>query len=631
MGNSKNYQFAKSIKSGSSINPITPIGSGASGSALQYPMQRYIQYTERDWRYCADQMINSSFGMPWAQIVTWMVSADPFIQNLIFKRLAPITSLRFVIQDEESVTNEELTKFLKDRWFHQLIEAIMMAIFQGFSGIQIDLKANHVTSYPLELLDYKKKALKFAFYELSGSTVFNNYSNMAWFEYNKSHQTALGLYQPMTLEYISMSTTNQNWVGFTTNTAFPTRQVYYMSGNEATDYLRDAQGNKIIDPITGQPETKKYNQLRDWSFKFAKENNPNSVVALPMSYDQSNGEIIKQVHIEDSQIGAHTGTAYKACMDRITLGQERLSLLVLGSVLTSLPGSSRALGEVHERQSDKVIESDRKWVLDCLNDVIYPKLNFPEGFKFAIDDSESITLEEALQYSDIAQKNSKKISDEFFSHIGLPSNYITEAEPEEEEVEVKEEVVKKVKEKKPKKGKTGLSAVYQNIKSLFGQEEKEEWEEVDVVETITKKEIIKKPIPKERLNFKNYNLNSCEELMRISSKADLFEPSKKEFEEYFICLNMDKRKGLYLKDQTGNKVILNDIAHKVDKIGFNLFKETLSTADEVWKVKNKLSYLKYYNNVTYQVTTENGELTSAKCLRSYKDVEQVRKGELCNK
>lgn len=639
MADKSTYGFARGIMSTSSVNPITPIGKGVYGTSLQYPMQRYIQYTERDWRYCVDQMVNSAFGMPWAQIVTWMLSADPFIQALIFKRLSPITSLRYVIQDEEGVIDDELTNRIKDRWFHQLIEAIMMAIFQGFSGIQIDFKNNSTTNYPLELIDYKQKALKFAFYELTGTTIFNDHANMAWFEYNRGHQTALGLYQPMTFEYISMATTNINWVAFTTNTAFPIRTVNYMSGNEATDYLRDAEGNIIYNPITGLPETKNYNQLKDWAVMFAEQNSPNAIVALPMSYDEANGNIIKQIQIEDSTLGAHTGTAYKACQDRIELGQQRLSLLVLGSVLTTLPGSSRALGEVHERASDKIIESDRKWVLDCLNDIMLPKLNFPEGYKFAIDDSESMSLEEAQRYSDIVKENNRELGDEFFSKIGLPNNYISKVEPEEQEIEVKEEIVKKVPKKvvrkEKKERKTALNNVWKrlglnfiNPHPKFDEVEVIDIVEEEVIETIIRKEIIQKEIPKSKLNFKNYDLESCEVNMSLSSNTKLYEPTKKEFEKYFMSFELDKKKNMFFKDKNNNKIILNNINDKISKIGFDLFKDTALNADELWKTGDILNYIKYYNNVVYNIKTCEGELIEAKCLRSYKDVELLRNGEL---
>lgn len=82
-----------------SINPIKPVGLG-NHVAYAYPMTRYIDYTERDWRMYSDQLINNGMAQGWDTMVTWMLASSPFIQTLIERRLNPILSARYVLMDE---------------------------------------------------------------------------------------------------------------------------------------------------------------------------------------------------------------------------------------------------------------------------------------------------------------------------------------------------------------------------------------------------------------------------------------------------------------------------------------------------------------------------------------------------
>ena len=130
-----------------STNPIKPVGLG-NHVAYAYPMTRYIDYTERDWRMYSDQLINNGMAQGWDTMVTWMLASSPFIQTLIERRLNPILSARYVLMDENGDVDEALTEQIDKGWFLKWIEAASMAIFQG---VFFSLKTTNWSATPSRL------------------------------------------------------------------------------------------------------------------------------------------------------------------------------------------------------------------------------------------------------------------------------------------------------------------------------------------------------------------------------------------------------------------------------------------------------------------------------------------------
>jgi len=607
---------------GSSMNPITPVGFGKY-TGLQMPFSRYINYEPRDWRSSSDMLINTTLGQRWSELVTWMLSADPFVQTLIERRLNPLRSIEFVIQDENGVVDDEWTYIIcKNPIFPKIIEEIQMSVFQGFSAFQFNFEKKIFAAFPIELIDYKKKSLKHSYYDQEGNYVFNDYNDLAYCEHSLKHQTVLGMFQPLTLEYISLQKHRKNWDAFGTNTAVPTRIIGYNKGSV----------ERITQMVNGVSTEIEVNTVREEAENIAENVSPNQTVMIPFSFDKDTGKMEYQIEIKNSEQSAHTGTAYKCYEEAIRLCEERMTQLVLGATLTMFEGSSRSLGEVHGSITKEIIEADIKLVLDNLENVIKKKLNLPEGLFFGTNQTQNMPINEAEQISKIAKDNNKILTEEFFNKIGVPKEYIEEVKNKEESAFEEKEIEEKeiVKKKIPKKNKKSLVSKAIN---LF-LEEKEDLNFDYIEELVVTKKIIQvekkitiKP-PVEKRNSRYYNLKPVNEIMEFQNKKKL------------IKLNYREKRNELL-NLLNNGFILDNIDNMLPE-GLDCVLECLKSPTETWAIELlnenlkdsavESVFLKYYTDFVYCVKTLSDEknivILESKPLRSCLEVEKLRKGLL---
>ena len=427
--------MARATNKQNSVNPIKPVGLG-SFVVKTYPMTRYIDYTEADWRMYSDQLINNGMAQGWDTMVTWMLASSPFVQTLIERRLNPILSARYVLMDENGNVDEALTEQIDKGWFRKWIEAASMAIFQGYSGGVFQPQNNKIERYPISVIDPFNRALKHTPFDLNGHERFDDYSNLFYVEYSSQHQTMLGLFQPLLKEYVGIAITLRNWLASGTRLAFPLTQVGYNgAGVELQDYIAP----------DGTIQQKKVNPNQETAREIAANIDPTVAITTPFSVDDG-----KQVYsIEVKQTEHHsTSDAYKTYYDYIDQAEIRMINLVLGSQLTIKEGNSRSLGEVHERVAKTYAERDVKWMVEVLNNVLKPKLNIPDNRWFSDDSASTMSMDEAQKMSDIVNQNGKQLTQEFFTQIGLPENFYEDksgislppvAIKEEAEIETKEE------------------------------------------------------------------------------------------------------------------------------------------------------------------------------------------------
>ena len=393
-----------------STNPIKPVGMG-NHVVQTYPMTRYIDYTERDWRIASDRLINNGQGQMWDTIVTWMLSSSSFVQTLVERRLTPILSTRFVLVDKDGEVDEELTESINKRWFKSWIESAAMAIFQGYSAGVFDPKMNKTERYPIAVIDPFNRALKHNPFELNGQERFADYSNLFYVQYSSQHQTMLGLFQPLVKEYIGISITLRNWLASGTRQAFPMTQVGYKSA-VVTNQVTNEQDEEELQQVNQNKATAEY---------IADNIDPTVAIVTPFSIDDKGNQVYD---VDVRQTEHHSSdNAYKTYADYINEAEIRMINLVLGSQLTMKEGTSRALGEVHERVSKTYAERDVEWMLDILNNELKPKLNIPEDHYFSQDSTTALTLDDAQKLSTIVNENGKQLTQDFFTQIGLPDNF----------------------------------------------------------------------------------------------------------------------------------------------------------------------------------------------------------------
>jgi SPP1 gp7 family putative phage head morphogenesis protein len=398
----------------SAVNPIKPVGF--DGFVVQtYPMTRYLDYTEADWRTASDRLINTGMGQDWDTMVTWMLSSSTLIQTLIDRRLNPVRAVKFTVVDEYGDVNEEWTEAINKEWFKQFVDAAMMAVFQGYSAGVFSPEKNKLERYPIALIDPFNKALKHTPYDTNGHERFEDYSNLFYVEYSSQHQTMLGLFQPISKEYIGIAITLRNWLASGTRHAFPVTQVGY--NGDAT----------ILQTITnpdGTQEQVQTNQNKEVAQYISRNIDPTVAITTPFHLGNDN----KPVYDVEVKQTEHTSTdkAYETYSSYIDKAERRIINLVLGATLTMTEGNSRALGEVHERITSQYTEKDIQWIIGILNNVLKPKINLPEGLSFSYDNTQSLTVDDAKKISDVVNQNGRQLSQDFFTQIGIPENLIEE-------------------------------------------------------------------------------------------------------------------------------------------------------------------------------------------------------------
>ena len=614
----------KKTKKNESFTIGSSVGYGNFKRELQF-YSRHISYEPSHWGYAKDALINMNLGQRWSELITWMVSADPFVQALIERRKNPIKSIEFVLQDENGDVDEDWTRIVcKDKIFKKILEEIVMSVFQGYAACQFDFEKGIFQSFPIELIDYKTKSLKNKAYETNGVDFFEDYNDLAYFESSYRHQTQFGLFQPLSLEYISMVKNKRNWDAFGTSTAVPTRMVGFNKGD--VEFQDVNMGNGQIEQIAVNTTMEKAREI-------VENINPNQSVLVPFYYDKNTGKQVYEIEIKNSEQSAHTGTAYKCYEAAIKCCQDRMSTLVLGSILTISDGSSKSLGEVHRSVAKEVIESDIKMVIENLDNIIKPKLNIPEHLYFGTNQTQNLPIDEAEKISAIARDNNKILNKSFFNKIGVPKEYIEDVQDKEEVVKEKKEIEEEkiVKKTVPKKEtKNALSKTvglfFKGKEDLSFEEFEEKIIEKKIIE-VDKKIIIKPSV--EKRNSRYYNLKAVEEIMLFQNKKDLKKIiGQKKTEKMLSILNSG---------------FIIPYKEKIHSEGLDCFEECLNEPTETWSIETKkdgsnesmeeIVYLKYYVDFVYSVkilkNNNKNFILESKTLRSCLEVEKLRNGILC--
>jgi hypothetical protein len=111
-------------------------------------------------------------------------------------------------------------------------------------------------------------------------------------------------------------------------------------------------------------------------------------------------------------VEAQKSDSYQVFDARIVRGEKSISKAVLGTTMTIDEGSSKSQGEVHLDMFKKISESDTQWLLEVINDDLFPLLQKHgfnvAGHRFIEDQSKNYepqeltnVLQVLLQYYDV--------------------------------------------------------------------------------------------------------------------------------------------------------------------------------------------------------------------------------------
>lgn len=303
------------------------------------------------------------------------ILSDAFLFSLINKRtLACLSDPILFLNDDRSV-NDEVSELLQQTWFSHIVQWISESIYYGFSLIELNPKTQTFHLIPrAHVLPEQSKIL---FYPLGEDGI----------DYTKPpyNQYMLFVGNPKNLGLLMQ--------------ACPI--VLYKRGSLA-DWATFCE-------IFGMP-------IREYTYN---PNNPQAKLEAERAAKEA-GAAAYIVTPEGSQLKLHNGIngTGNDVYERFRLAMnEELSILILGQSMTTTNGSSRSQAEVHERQQELIIKSDRNYIENTLNEVVLPLLQAhgiinAKGY-FAYESKERITIDDIVKLGNLYKIPASYISDRF--------------------------------------------------------------------------------------------------------------------------------------------------------------------------------------------------------------------------
>ncbi|PLW89995.1 phage portal protein family protein [Mucilaginibacter sp.] len=283
---------------------------------------------------------------------------DPFIHGQIYnQRILPVKNKDFKIKNAKGDVDPEKVKPLKKGWFKELIKFRMESIFWGFSLPAIkELNFKDGTSWieKLKLLERKNvHPEQHVITKYQGDFTGIDYLSEPVCNYvlPLGDPEDLGILLKAIPMYIFKKHGWQNWDEFGEMFGMPIRTVKTAS-----------QDPRVISEIEGW--------LRDMSTA--------SYGIFPAGTELD----VKLSNQSD---------AFKVFAEAINMAKEELAILFNGQTMTSMNGSSKSQGEVHERTKDEITKDDESSIEIFVNEQLIPWLrdvhNYPfdEGDEFEWD------------------------------------------------------------------------------------------------------------------------------------------------------------------------------------------------------------------------------------------------------
>jgi len=292
-------------------------------------------------------------------------------------RKAAVMGGRFYMRDIKGNENEEATQQLQTEWFYNIMEHLLDAVAKGYSVIElVDPVTMAWQLIPRRNVCPQKKLI---YFEVGGDKSIN-YTDPA-FARNVIYLHNMhpyGYMNDIIPQLIWKRNAQQVWADFSERFGIP-----------------------LVTAETMKTDDKELSIIEDALSKL--------------------GQAAQAVLPEGTKITIHDGNTkgdpHNVFKEQITVTNEEMSKRILGGTMITDNGSSRSLGEVHERTLDfKIAESDRRMIEFAVNNKLIPLLQtwgfkFNEGDRFVFDRSEELGLKEhweivsgALQHFEVDQE-----------------------------------------------------------------------------------------------------------------------------------------------------------------------------------------------------------------------------------
>lgn len=267
---------------------------------------------------------------------------DPHLRGEVLNRKEKILQSRFNVYTPSGEADEQLTWLLKKTWFRKLAGLMLDARFWGHSLVQIDgvtpLQNGaggivDVSLVPREHISPREGLLLARPTDPKGIDYRNEPTFKDWI-IETPEQDELGLLNPATPQVLYQRFAQATWSEFT--------ELYVTPLRVGKTNVRD---------------TEMLRQMEDMLIRMG-----SSAFAV----------IDESETLEFIQAAQNDGQVFERLMNKC---EAKISKVITGTVIgNATQGGSRSKEEVGERSFNDVVESDKEWLQNIINDRLFPLL-----------------------------------------------------------------------------------------------------------------------------------------------------------------------------------------------------------------------------------------------------------------
>lgn len=349
---------------------------------------------------------------------------DGRLWDAIDRRIRAVTGANLTFQFKSGEESQEMIDLIDTIEFEQLLRQIMWTIFWRVSGIQLDFTGGNLSVYnvPRKHIRSKQRAIAILQNDVEGKILFDEIQN---FIFAETKDDPYGLLFRVAPYVILMRGGISDWAQMVELFGMPQRIGKYS--------IYDQEARKQLEQAF-------------------KEQGAAASMVVP-----------KETDIDTDNGSANVNSSiYKDFMAEL---KEAMLVTVLSNTMTTLNGSSRSQGEVHQDVEDALHKDDLKFVQRILNKSLKPILEargykvkdgsfvFPKALK-------DLTVDELISLSDIIEIPAYYFQEKYgLPQAGKGDKLARKSQPEATEPnntkkeEVEEEPANKKEEKEPKKPK----------------------------------------------------------------------------------------------------------------------------------------------------------------------------------
>lgn len=352
---------------------------------------------------------------------------DPFIHGLIYNhRILPVKNKVFKILEKDGKENPEKTKLLADKsWVDDYITYKLESKFYGHSLPYIkSLNFDGKTAFVDELTLIPRKHV------LPERHIITKYQT----EFEGTDYTA----DPV-CKYVFPCGKDDD-LGLLNKAAIP--MILKRHAWQNWDEFGEIFGMPIRIAKTASQDPQVQAEIEDW----LRDMSTASYGLFPMD---------TEIDVK----GSSRSDAFKVFHEMIKAVNEELAILFVGQTMTSMNGSSKSQGEVHERVASEITKDDEKSIRIAMNEQVLPILRQYHGYPFDDGDYFIWDQPENLQnllkiYTGINamgfQTDPEEVSQRFgVKIIGLKQPAIAAEQPDDEQDPKDEQPKKKKLKEKP--------------------------------------------------------------------------------------------------------------------------------------------------------------------------------------